>query len=235
MRDLSSWVIQKCRAFQVTLSPIPISPRVTPAVAFSPWRACPRACRSMERARSKTRSGGASTRVTNSIRGIQFQLPGAETRALAQRALSSRSFRYTSYALLYSITRATSEMNCSSWPARRRRWKPISMPLAMPPAVTMAAGVDDASAADARLGRDVRQPVDGDLAGRSLLRPVRLCAVGGGQAVEQAHLPVDPRARADAGQQARVGERADELVQPPVVQLLPRAVAAGDEERVHGG
>lgn len=96
----------------------------------------------------------------------------------------------------------------------------------MPPAVMMRP-------ADAAGGGQFSQPVDRHLPRRGSLRAVGLLAVGGGQPVEQPHPGIDPGTRADAGEQGRLGQGADERVQAPVVHLLAGAEAAGDEEGVH--
>src|SRR5262249_46584811 len=67
----------------------------------------------------------------------------------AMPAAVSRSSLYNSYAAEYSMTRATSERRSSPYPARRRRWKPISIPAVIPPAVT----IRPASTTRARLTR----------------------------------------------------------------------------------
>src|SRR5215210_123655 len=97
------------------------------------------------------------------------------------------------------------------------------------------AGVHHAGAADLARRRDLGEALDRHLAWRRLLDVVRLLAVGGAQAVEEAHLPVHPRSCAHAAQERRLGQRTDELVQAAVVHLLPGAESARDQERVHGG
>src|SRR5450631_224943 len=96
-------------------------------------------------------------------------------------------------------------------------------------------GVDNAGSADTAGGGDVGQPVDGDLAVGAGLDAVGLLAVGGRQPVEEAHLPVRPRAGAHAGQQGGVRQGADVLVQPLVVHLLAGTEPTGDEKGVQGG
>ena len=109
------------------------------------------------------------------------------------------------------------------------------MPEAMPPRADEAAAVDHAGAADPHLRGDLGQAIDRHLAHVGRFEPVRLLAVGRRLAVEQAHAGVDPRAGAHAGQQRLLRQRADEVVQPAVVDLLPQPEAARDQERVHVG
>src|SRR5262249_33646285 len=61
----------------------------------------------------------------------------------------STSSRYASKAAEYSMTRAPPPPSASPHPARRRRWKPISIPEVIPPAVT----IRPASTTRARLTR----------------------------------------------------------------------------------
>jgi hypothetical protein len=119
-------------------------PAVTPVLArsFPGAKYC-----STSRPRSTTLRASRSSLTTSTIparaRPSQRLSPAGR---LAEQALTfrascgasyARSLRYTSYAAEYSITRATSEMNFSSCPARRRRWNPISIPEVIPPAVMM--------------------------------------------------------------------------------------------------
>ncbi len=101
------------------------------------------------------------------------------------------------------------------------------------PAGDDAAGVDHARAADPALRRDLGEAVDRHLAHAGLLQPIGLLAVGRGEAVEQAHPAVDPRAGAHRDEQRLLGQLADEGVQARVVDLGARAESAGNEKGVH--
>ena len=57
----------RCRARHVTVSPSSISPLIRPATGSSPVHSSERVCRSMLRARSNTRSGGAAIAVERRI------------------------------------------------------------------------------------------------------------------------------------------------------------------------
>src|SRR4051812_40643703 len=70
MRTVSDCQIPRCFARQVTSSPGPIRPEVTPAIARSPVREAEDIWRSMLRERSKTRSTGAAIDVASSMTGI---------------------------------------------------------------------------------------------------------------------------------------------------------------------
>ena len=95
--------------------------------------------------------------------------------------------------------------------------------------------VDHPRAADAAGRGDLGEAVERHLAVRPRLDAVGLLAVRRRQAVEEAHHAVDPRAGADAGEQRRLRQGADELVQAPVAHLLAGAEPARDQEGVHGG
>jgi hypothetical protein len=66
IRTVIFCVMPKCRARQVTSSPSPINPAVTPAMATSPVRSVLLVCNSMLRDKSKHRSIGARIIVTSS-------------------------------------------------------------------------------------------------------------------------------------------------------------------------
>src|SRR6185437_7809932 len=90
--------------------------------------------------------------------------------------------------------------------------------------------IHDPSTADAALRRYIGQAINGHLARRIGFRAVWFFAIGSGEPVEQAHLPVDPRTGADAGQQTGFREGANEFVQTGIINFLARAKAARNEK-----